>query len=105
MRQHDHKFAQGSIFYSKKRLDEAYHMQINFGHEKMVVLKNEKGIEAHILTLGAIVQSLKVLDKEGELEDVILGFDDLEPYKVIAHIASKPSIKMISHTVKTSFCP
>lgn len=57
-------------------------VQINFGHEKVIVLKNQKGMEAHILTLGAIVQSLRVPDKHGELDDVVLGFDDLEPYKV-----------------------
>lgn len=38
-------------------------------------------MEVHILTLGAIVQRLKVPDRKGVLADVVLGFDDLEPYQ------------------------
>ena len=56
-------------------------LQINFGQEKVIILKNQDGMEVHILTLGALVQSLKVPNRKGALEDVVLGFDDLEPYK------------------------
>ena len=56
-------------------------MQIYFGQDELVILKNQKGVEAHILTLGAIVQRLRVPDSKGTLGDVVLGFDDLEPYQ------------------------
>src|SRR5690606_4478635 len=43
-------------------------------------LKNAKGMEARILTYGGILQSLLVPDRDGNLADVVLGFDTLEPY-------------------------
>ena len=56
-------------------------MQIFFGQDELVILKNQKGVEVHILTLGAIIQKLRVPDKTGSMGDVVLGFDDLEPYQ------------------------
>ena len=38
------------------------------------------GLEARILDYGGIVQSLLVPDRHGNLADVVLGFDTLEPY-------------------------
>jgi aldose 1-epimerase len=43
-------------------------------------LTNAKGMEAKIMTYGGIVVSLKTPDREGRLDDVVLGFDTLEPY-------------------------
>ena len=43
-------------------------------------LRNDKGMEARILTYGGIVQSLKVPDKNGKFDDVVLGYDNLEGY-------------------------
>jgi aldose 1-epimerase len=37
-------------------------------------------IEARIMTYGGIIQSLKVPDKSGKSEDVVLGFDTLDGY-------------------------
>lgn len=37
-------------------------------------------VEARILTYGGIVQSLKVPDKKGKVEDVVFGFDTLDGY-------------------------
>src|SRR5690348_1725998 len=37
-------------------------------------------IEAHIITYGGIIQSLKVPDKSGKAADVVLGFDTLDEY-------------------------
>jgi aldose 1-epimerase len=45
-----------------------------------VTLRGEKGFEASIITLGASLQSLKVCDRAGRSEDVVLGHDDLAPY-------------------------
>jgi hypothetical protein len=39
-------------------------------------------MEVVILRRGAIIQALRVPDKDGEVADVVLGFDDEEPYKV-----------------------
>ena len=43
-------------------------------------LRNGNGMEAHIMTYGGIVTSLKVPDKNGKLGDVVLGYDYLAGY-------------------------
>lgn len=48
----------------------------------LYTLRNSKGCEAHIMNYGGILQSLTMPDKNGNLADVALGFDNLEPYKV-----------------------
>jgi len=47
---------------------------------KLYTLKNKKGMEARIMTYGGIVISLKVQDRHGNLDDVVLGFEDLDGY-------------------------
>jgi aldose 1-epimerase len=44
-------------------------------------LTNRKGAEARIITYGGAVVSLKVPDRNGQLGDVLLGFDTLEGYE------------------------
>ena len=63
------------------------YMQIYFGQDELVILKTQKGVEAHILTLGAIVQRLQIPDSKGISQDVVLGFDDLEPYQASLPVA------------------
>ncbi|WP_062228629.1 aldose epimerase family protein [Aureimonas frigidaquae] len=38
------------------------------------------GLEARIITLGAALQALHVPDRNGQMEDVVLGGDDVEAY-------------------------
>lgn len=45
------------------------------------ILKNKHGMEAHILNYGAVIKNLYVPDKNGNLDDVILGFDDIAGYE------------------------
>ncbi|HTY89355.1 MAG TPA: aldose epimerase family protein [Candidatus Acidoferrum sp.] len=57
-----------------------------FGHMpagtpiEIYTLRNSRGMTARILTYGGIVQTLKVPDKNGNLDDVVLGYDNLEGY-------------------------
>ncbi|MBQ7638535.1 MAG: galactose mutarotase [Clostridia bacterium] len=44
------------------------------------ILENGKGTQAHVLTLGATLQSFITSDKNGEMRDVLLGFDTVEDY-------------------------
>lgn len=44
-------------------------------------LKNARGAEARITTYGGAVVSLKVPDRAGKFDDVVLGFDDIEGYQ------------------------
>lgn len=43
-------------------------------------LSNSNGMEADILNLGGIVYSLRVPDRNGRIDDVVLGYDDIESY-------------------------
>jgi aldose 1-epimerase len=43
-------------------------------------LRNDKGAEARIMTYGGIVVSLKMPDKAGIFNDVVLGYDNLDSY-------------------------
>lgn len=43
-------------------------------------LKNQKGMEVNIMTYGGIITSLKVPNKAGVSEEVVLGFNNLEQY-------------------------
>lgn len=46
----------------------------------LFTLKNNNGIIAKVTNYGGILTSLLVPDKEGNLEDVVLGFDELQSY-------------------------
>lgn len=46
----------------------------------LYTLRNAKGMEVKISTLGGVITSLKVPDRDGKSGEVILGFDDAESY-------------------------
>jgi aldose 1-epimerase len=46
----------------------------------LYTLRNSKGAEARISNYGGLVISLKVPDRNGQLGDVTLGYDDLDGY-------------------------
>jgi len=48
---------------------------------KSFTLKNEKGMEASIITYGGIITTLKVPNKKGVSEDVVLGYKLLASYE------------------------
>jgi aldose 1-epimerase len=43
-------------------------------------MSNPHGLEVRVMNFGAIVLSLRVPDRNGKFDDVVLGFDSLEPY-------------------------
>ncbi|WP_248794897.1 aldose epimerase family protein [Pseudomonas sp. MWU13-2105] len=45
------------------------------------VLRNSHGLQATVITYGGVLQSLKVPDKNGKFDDVVLGFDDVQGYQ------------------------
>jgi len=47
---------------------------------ELYTLTNANGARARIMTYGAIVVSLEMPDRNGKLDDVTLGFDNLEGY-------------------------
>src|SRR5262245_12553622 len=47
---------------------------------EIYTLTNANGVEAKITTYGAIVVSLKTPDRDGKLDDIVLGFANLDGY-------------------------
>ncbi len=45
-----------------------------------VLLRNDRGVTARIITLGASLQSLTLPDREGRVADVVLGYPDAATY-------------------------
>src|SRR5215471_1548694 len=43
-------------------------------------LRNSSGMEVKITNYGGIITSLKVPDRNGKFEDIVLGFDNLDSY-------------------------
>lgn len=47
---------------------------------ELYTLRNENGMEVEIITYGGRITSLKAPDKDGNFENVVLGFDSIEDY-------------------------
>ena len=45
------------------------------------ILRNSLGMQAAVLSYGAVVQSILVPDKNGVTRDVVLGYDDISDYE------------------------
>ena len=46
----------------------------------LYTMTNAHGLEMRVMTYGGIIVSLRVPDKSGKFDDVVLGFDDLKGY-------------------------
>ncbi|HTJ22888.1 MAG TPA: aldose epimerase family protein [Gemmatimonadaceae bacterium] len=46
----------------------------------LYTLRNKSGIEARVITYGGVIVSLATPDRDGKLDDIVLGFDSLPPY-------------------------
>jgi hypothetical protein len=55
-------------------------IQTSKGDESVIkyTLTNLHGVKVQLITYGAALTNLLVPDKEGKLQDVVLGFDDLD---------------------------
>ena len=70
-------------------------LPVSENHSKITshTLKNANGVRVEILNLGGIIKSIKVPNKQGLLEDVVLGFhnaaDYLKPHPYFGAIAGR----------------
>src|SRR5439155_10762003 len=62
------------------------------------VLTNANGMKAKIMTYGAILTELHVPDRNGKLDDVVLGLDDLASY-VAGHPAFGATIGRVTNRI------
>jgi len=47
---------------------------------QLYTLINAHGVQVQIMTYGAAIVALKTPDRDGQLQDIVLGFDSLDPY-------------------------
>lgn len=80
--------AQQKTFVERKQssMEKPEIQKISFGQTEegknidQYVLKNNKGMTVKIITYGGIITELLVPDRNGRVNDVVLGFDDLKGY-------------------------
>ena len=44
------------------------------------IIANSNAIEVTVINYGGIITSIKAPDKDGQLGNIVLGFDELDPY-------------------------
>jgi aldose 1-epimerase len=54
--------------------------EVEEGSVEKYTLINNNGVEVSILNYGATIQSLKVPDRDGNLDNIVLGFNNIEEY-------------------------
>lgn len=59
---------------------EAFGTTKNMENASKYTLRNQTGMEVELSDFGALVLAIRVPDKDGEMRDVILGYDTLEEY-------------------------
>ena len=59
---------------------EAFHQLVDGMQVDLFVMKNKNGLEMAVTNYGGRVVSLLVPDKNGKMEDVVLGYDSLDGY-------------------------
>ena len=58
----------------------AYQTNVNDTQTNLYKLKNQKGMEVCVTNFGGRIVSIMVPDKNGEMRDVVLGFDSIADY-------------------------
>lgn len=57
---------------------------------KVYTITNANGVELRTMNYGGTILSLRVPDREGTLEDIVLGFDSYEKYRSDAYLSAAP---------------
>lgn len=46
----------------------------------VITVSNTQGLELEVMSRGAVIRALRVPDRDGRLDDVVLGYDDVQSY-------------------------
>lgn len=57
---------------------------------KVYTLTNEQGVELRTMNYGGTILSLRVPDREGNMDDVVLGFDSFDKYRSDTYLSESP---------------
>ena len=71
----------------------------DIAHLPVIILHGSDGLEVHIRPLGCAIQRLLAPDNTGNLEDIVLGFDDVKEYAV-----SRQRRKSVEHCKVALLC-
>ena len=63
-----------------KVVSEIFGVMCDGAEVRIFSLANDQGMEVRIVNYGGIISSIKVPDRDGQLDDVVLGHDSLEGY-------------------------
>jgi len=68
---------------AKGKLEIAKESSMMIGGQSVDIyaMRNTHGVEVRVMNFGGIIISLRVPDKNGKLDDVVLGFDKLDEYR------------------------
>lgn len=58
----------------------AFKAEVNGKENNLYVMKNANGMEVCVINYGARIVSVLVPDKAGEMQDVVLGFDNIDDF-------------------------
>ena len=58
---------------------------------QLFTLKNSGGMEVHIMNYGGIITKILTPNKNGKIEDVVLGFETLDEYIKDTPFLAQPS--------------
>ena len=61
-------------------LPSAFNRQVNGKENNLYVLENANGMEVCVMNYGARILSVLVPDKNGNMQDVVLGFDNIDSF-------------------------
>jgi aldose 1-epimerase len=78
--QHQPKFERAAA--NNRMHKEAFGKLADGREADLYILRNKNGTEAAITNYGATIVRLKVPDRHGKIEDVVLGYDNVEGYTV-----------------------
>ena len=57
-----------------------FRTEVNHSQTNLYTLKNKSGMEVCITNFGGRIVSIMVPDKDGKMQDVVLGFDNIDDY-------------------------
>ena len=60
-----------------------FQTEVNNAKTALYTLKNKAGMEVCITNFGGRIVSVMVPDKNGKMQDVVLGFDSIADYNVL----------------------
>ena len=67
----------------------------SIAEEEIFLLKNSNGIEVMIANYGAIITSVKIPDRNGVFENIVLGFDNMADYRTENYLKENPYLGAI----------